>query len=562
MAPSAASARPGAAASAVATPGASRFSQAAVRPTSFARTSAWPRNTASDGAGTAPKGPATGRDGPGSSAPSSVRRAPCGPSTARARPAAELGPRVSVARVPSSVWPPSVAVSNPADRARRSGRLGANVPSPARRSHSATRSVPEGGATLPPSGITASRSRSRAGPCRVSEAEGGPSRAPYRALPSPFAISARASVPARSSTSEAVATSRVAARWPVRVQGMVAAVPSSVTAPVAVALPSKAGPLPPAAARAVAAVPSTSRLGRRLSASRCSFTRSEPRSNVPVASRNGTPPQVPVALKGPLRLAACPSTSRPASVSCRPSASASAIVPSRTPRWSTATRSAPRPSGSARSTDPSGAWVRSSRGRTQVVSTTWTCPRSRDVKESSASSASALSRGRPPRASPIATRPKRNRGVGRILRSMSPATVTGVPRPSDNRCSTRARWLLQSTRYGPTRAAVSTPISRMARTVRLSRKAVSAIGERGTTGRNRPADGQPNAKPPAREHRARTGRAAARFPLAPPGEAVYRPTTSGALRSAVRALRLAVQDVALSRRKQGFDSPRARQSLS
>ena len=51
------------------------------------------------------------------------------------------------------------------------------------------------------------------------------------------------------------------------------------------------------------------------------------------------------------------------------------------------------------------------------------------------------------------------------------------------------------------------------------------------------------------------------FALAAVGQAGYRPVIEDALRRSVRAHRLAVQDVALSRRKPGFDSPWARQLI-
>ena len=79
-----------------------------------------------------------------------------------------------------------------------------------------------------------------------------------------------------------------------------------------------------------------------------------------------------------------------------------------------------------------------------MVSTNWIWPRVRAASESSVSSASAVSRGRPALASPIATPPKCNLGVGRILRSIAPPTVTGVPAASDSLRSIKARWLFQS----------------------------------------------------------------------------------------------------------------------
>ena len=67
---------------------------------------------------------------------------------------------------------------------------------------------------------------------------------------------------------------------------------------------------------------------------------------------------------------------------------------------------------------------------------------------------------------------------------MGPRTVTGAPAASVSFASIKARWLFQSMKYGPTRAAVRTMISKMARTVMLSRTEGQS-GSRGAVDRHR-----------------------------------------------------------------------------
>ena len=61
-------------------------------------------------------------------------------------------------------------------------------------------------------------------------------------------------------------------------------------------------------------------------------------------------------------------------------------------------------------------------------------------------------------------------GLGRSLRSTAPWTFTRSPRTRDNCAATAARCALQSTKYGPTSAAVSADTRITARTVRAMRK--------------------------------------------------------------------------------------------
>ena len=127
--------------------------------------------------------------------------------------------------------------------------------------------------------------------------------------------------------------------------------------------------------------------------------------------------------------------------------------------------------GMAIGTPPFSAAERSTFGCCSVASVTCRSPRIRAVNDTWASSRAAVKLCWPGLLRPTVTCDSRKVGWGSSRTSIGPAIETGAPAASVSFASMNWRWLFQSMKYGPTNAVVSTIISRMARTVMLSRTA-------------------------------------------------------------------------------------------